>query len=80
MFQFISVNKFNDKSPDKSQIVAYRRSNRLYLQNLKTDSRVEIHLDEKTSKMVIEITLNEDEFVSIGSIAGVAEKKILEVK
>lgn len=77
MRQAIVVSKFSEYFPEKSQIIAYRRADRLYLQNMRTSKQVKISLSAEKNAMIIEIPIGEDEFVSFGAETGEGEKTIL---
>lgn len=79
MKQMIAIKKFGDTYPEKLQSVAFRRKERLYLQNLDfPEGRVKITHTQALNKITIEITLNEDEYLAIGSGQGIATKQTIE--
>jgi hypothetical protein len=79
MKQVLAIKKFGAAFSEQLQNVAFRRKERLYLQNLEYPAdRVKITHSQALNKITIEITLNEDEFLAIGSDHGIAAKQTIE--
>jgi hypothetical protein len=79
MKQLFAIKKFGDTFSEKLQSVAFWRKERLYLQNLDYPAdRVKISHSQALNKITIEITINEDEYLAIGSAQGTATKQTIE--
>lgn len=61
-----------------SLTVAYRRKDKLYLSNLDYPDRVTVRHDSEQQKVVIEVSLHENEYLAIGDDEGAAEKRTIE--
>lgn len=82
MKQCFIIRKFTDSKPDaeefSTQVVAFRRKEKLFLQNFEFDDRVRIVHDAEHGVVKFEVRLNEDEYLALGSRTGMAPKITVE--
>lgn len=79
MKQLFAIKKFGQVFPEKLQTVAYRRKDKLYVQNLDyPNDRIKITHQSEFNKITIEVTLNEDEYFAVGNTDGIAAKTTIE--
>ncbi len=79
MRQLLAIKKFGERYPEALQTIGFRRKERFYLQNLDFPAdRVTFKHDSEQRKITIEITLNEDEYLAVGSTSGIATKQTIE--
>lgn len=55
-------------------IIAYRKKNTVYMQNLDLPSGATVTYDEKTQELSLNFKLSEHEYVAIGQGSGIADK------
>ena len=80
MKKLIYVQDFENKEHPEVKdalVVAFKKKNILYMQNLELPKDSSVHLNSYTDEIVIKIKLKDNQFMAIGSSKDMVEQKII---